>query len=72
MFLTADEVRDLTGKVRNQTQVAALRHMGIEHRVRPDGSVAVLRAHVESSLGLLANSKKHEQEAMLNLEWMNG
>ena len=72
MFLTADEVRDLTGKVRNQTQVAALRHMGIEHRVRPDGSVAVLRAHVESSLGLLAHSKRHEQEAVLNLEWMNG
>ncbi|MBU3554860.1 DUF4224 domain-containing protein [Polynucleobacter sp. UB-Piko-W3] len=72
MFLTADEVRDLTGKVRNQTQVAALRHMGIEHRVRPDGSVAVLRAHVESSLGLLAHSKGHEQEAVLNLEWMNG
>ena len=72
MFLTADEVRDLTGKVRNQAQVAALRHMGIEHRVRPDGSVAVLRAHVESSLGLLAHSKGHEQEAVLNLGWMNG
>ena len=72
MFLTADEVRDLTGKVRNQTQVAALRHMGSEHRVRPDGSVAVLRAPVESSLGLLAHSKRHEQEAVLNLEWMNG
>lgn len=57
MFLTVEEVRDLTGKVRNHSQVAALRHMGIEHRVRPDGSVAVLRAHVETSLGLL-NQKR--------------
>ena len=26
--------------------------MGIEHKLRPDGSVAVLRAHVERALGL--------------------
>jgi hypothetical protein len=57
MFLTVEEVRNLTGKVRNQAQIAALRHMGIEHRVRPDGTVAVLRAHVESSLGLLNQAR---------------
>lgn len=51
MFLTPTELADLTGKVRSSAQVRALRAMGVEHRVRPDGTVAVLRAHVESLLG---------------------
>lgn len=51
LTLTPDEVKDLTGRTRRPAQVKVLRHMGIEHRVRPDGSVAVLRAHVETLLG---------------------
>jgi hypothetical protein len=51
MFLTPDEVRELTGRQRRDAQAAALRHMGIEHKVRPDGSIAVLRAHVEREFG---------------------
>lgn len=51
MFLTREELKALTGRTQRPAQVAALRHMGIEHRVRPDGSVAVLRAHVERLLG---------------------
>lgn len=52
MFLTPDEVRELTGRLRRDAQAAALRHMGIEHKVRPDGSIAVLRAHVEREFGV--------------------
>lgn len=52
MFLTKDEIATLTGKCRRDTQAQALRFMGIEHKVRPDGSLAVLRAHVEQELGL--------------------
>ena len=52
MFLTASELRELTGRIRKNAQAEALRQMGIEHKLRPDGSVAVLRAHVERSLGL--------------------
>ncbi len=52
MFLTASELRELTGRIQKHAQAEALRHMGIEHKLRPDGSVAVLRAHVEQSLGL--------------------
>ena len=51
MFLTVDEVRELTGRQRRQAQGETLRALGIEHRVRPDGSVLVLRAHVEHQLG---------------------
>ena len=51
MFLTTEEVAELTGRQRSDAQVRALRFMGIEHKVRPDGSVAVLRAHVERIFG---------------------
>ena len=49
MFLTKEELQELTGRTRRDAQVAALRSMGIEHRIRPDGSPAVLRAHVEQA-----------------------
>ena len=51
MFLSAVELRALTGKERKDAQVRALRAMGIEHRVRPDGHPVVLRSHVETELG---------------------
>lgn len=36
--------------------------MGIEHRIRPDGTVAVLRSHVERVLGGEVGSKLKEHE----------
>ncbi len=55
MFLSKTEIEILTGRTRKDAQVRVLRFMGIEHKVRPDGSVAVLRSHVERSLGGLIN-----------------
>jgi len=51
MFLTAEELQALTHRVRPSAQLRALRAMGIEAKQRPDGTVAVLRAAVESSMG---------------------
>lgn len=51
MFLDTSEIRELTQRSRHASQVKVLRSMGIEHRSRPDGSVAVLRSHVEDVLG---------------------
>lgn len=51
MFLDSDEVRELTCRIQHAAQARVLRSMGIEHRARPDGSIAVLRSHVESALG---------------------
>jgi hypothetical protein len=51
MFLDTDEIRELTCRVQRAAQVKVLRGMGIEHRERPDGTVAVLRAHVEKVFG---------------------
>jgi len=51
MFLTEVELTELTGAKRRETRIRALRAMGVEHRIRPDGRVVVLRAHVEALLG---------------------
>lgn len=52
MILNKSELIELTGRRIKSAQVRALRFMGIEHKIRPDGSVVVLRAHVEKVLGL--------------------
>ena len=50
MFLNADEMRELTQKAHHAAQVRVLHSMGIKHCARPDGSVAVLRSHIEDLL----------------------
>lgn len=51
MFLDDDELIELTQRTRRPAQSRVLTFMGIEHRRRPDGSIAVLRAHVEKLFG---------------------
>ncbi|MEM5371314.1 DUF4224 domain-containing protein [Paraburkholderia azotifigens] len=55
MFLTAEELIELTGRRQRAAQEATLRAMGIESKVRADGRLVVLRRHVEQQLG--ANEK---------------
>lgn len=50
MFLTKEQLIELTGRKVRPAQVKALRSMGISHKVRPDGSVAVLTSHIEKAL----------------------
>jgi hypothetical protein len=57
IFLTKEELRELTRRNRSSAQVVVLRFMGIEHKIRPDGSVVVLRAHVEHLLGGIADAR---------------
>jgi Domain of unknown function (DUF4224) len=47
IFLTKEELRELTKRNRSSEQVFVLRFMGIEHEIRPDGSV-VLCARMSS------------------------
>lgn len=47
LCLNAEEVAELTGKQRCGAQARALTAMGIPFRTRPDGSIVVLRIHVE-------------------------
>ncbi|MHB8348410.1 MAG: DUF4224 domain-containing protein [Acidiferrobacterales bacterium] len=62
MFLTPEEIVALTRRKRRPAQVIELRYMGIEHRVRPDGSVAVLWAHVERLPLRAKEGAKHRGE----------
>lgn len=58
MFLTPDELIQLTGRKRSASQLKTLNAMGIEHKRRPDGSVVVLRSLVEKVLdSTLATAK---------------
>jgi len=45
--LTGAEVTELTGKTRPSAQRRVLRHMAIDHKQRPDGSVVVLRSALD-------------------------
>ena len=63
MILTEDEIRVLTGRRFRAAQARALRFMGIEHKIRPDGSIAVLRAHAEQVMGL-----QHTGRATVDVE----
>lgn len=64
-FLAPGEIRDLTHRVHHSAQSSALNKMGIEHLCRPDGSLAVLRSHVEGILGGKP-SKKTKKESEPN------
>lgn len=62
IILDQREIVELTGRKRRDCQKSALNHMGIEYRVRPDGSVAVSRNHVENVLGCTEVKKRKEVE----------
>lgn len=51
MILTAADLEELTARKRPAAQADVLRAMSIPFRLRPDGSVVVLRAAVEAALG---------------------
>ena len=46
MILSHEELIELTGKKAKPAQVQALRYIGLEFRLRPDGSPIVLKSHV--------------------------
>lgn len=47
MFLTENEIIELTQRRYRNAQVQAITQMGIDHKVRPDGSVTILREHIQ-------------------------
>lgn len=72
IVLTKDEVEALTGRHRKDAQIKALRFMGIEHRVRPDGSVAVLKAHIELVFGGATTSPRKTRSTEPNWAALDG
>lgn len=62
MLLTDEQIAELTRRRRPHAQLKMLRFMGIEHKLRADGSIAVLRSHVESIMGGEAKPAAKETE----------
>ena len=71
MFLDASEMRELTQRSQHASQLRVLRLMGIEHRSRPDGSIAVLRSHIENVLGGGAKISKNLANSEPNWSALN-
>lgn len=62
MFLTPAEIEKLTKRKRAKAQQRQLNVMGIQHKVRADGSLVVLSAHVEKLLGGQVERKQRSRE----------
>jgi len=61
LVLSEDELRELTGRVRRDSQMTQLRTLGIEGRQRGDGSIVVDRSHYNSVMGV-ADVEPKEKE----------
>lgn len=59
IFLEQAEIQNLTNRARRHAQAKVLRAMGVEHKVRPDGSVVVLRAHIHKVFDGEPDSPRH-------------
>lgn len=46
MILSEKELEELTGKSRHKAQAKVLDFMGIPYKLRPDGSLVVLRSYL--------------------------
>lgn len=66
MFLTDQELTELTGKRQNAARIRVLNSMRVQHKIRPDGSIAVLRAHVERIFGEKKSNPKMEWQPAWN------
>ena len=62
MFLTTEEIIACTKKKNRDAQSRVLRFMGIDHRPRPDGTLVVLKSHVEDLLGGAESHKTVDEE----------
>lgn len=66
LFLTPEELVDLTMKQRSHSQECVLRFMGIPHKLRPDGSIAVLREHITKIFGGAVDTPKQTKKQTPN------
>lgn len=69
-FLDDDAMYELTRKRRHAAQRRALDALGVQYRQRPDGSLAVLHAHVQRIFGAGAASDKVKKDAEPNWDAM--
>jgi hypothetical protein len=71
MFLDNDEIKDMTDRVQRTAQAKMLRSMGIAFKQRADGTLAVLRSHVEKEFGAGDERKAKVKEFQPNWSGLN-
>ncbi len=64
IYLTPQELEDITGKQRHRAQVRALGQMGIHCCVRPDGRPIVSRLVFEQAMGSDTRETEPDFEAL--------
>ena len=72
MHLTPEELVELTHYKGAKRQINALMHMGFKFMVRPDGTVAILRAHVEKIMGVSDSKAANRANVPLDFGGLNG
>lgn len=71
MFLDDDELKSMTHRVQRAAQAKMLRSMGIAFKQRADGSLAVLRSHVEREFGASEVRKPKAKDFQPNWSGLN-
>jgi Domain of unknown function (DUF4224) len=66
LILSKEELVVLTGRERPTAQVRVLRHLGICHNTRPDGSLVVDRSHYETIVRGAASVAPPSKRAAIN------
>lgn len=71
MFLCEEEIRALTRRIQHKAQAKMLRSLGITFKTRADGTLLVLRSHVETELGGTVRSVGKSKDFQPNWEAAN-
>jgi hypothetical protein len=71
MFLSEEQIREMTGRVQHNAQAKMLRSLGIIFKTRADGTILVLRDHVEKELGGKIETKRKPKEFQPNWKEAN-
>lgn len=71
MFLDDDELQSMTKRKQRSAQAKMLRSMGIAFKERADGTLAVLRAHVEKEFGAGKDRQSKAKEFVPNWSGLN-
>jgi hypothetical protein len=61
MFLTPEEIAGLTQRKHRKSQIAVLNSLGITHKIRPDGSLVVAKAHALQVFGVKEDKKQAKE-----------
>lgn len=69
-ILAQPEIQEITGKLRYSAQIRALRGMGFEVKIRPDGSPLVSESNFEKVTGGQGRAERNV-DVKLHLEHLN-